>query len=125
MASALRWSVTCIRFVMRPPRKGRAEIAKTRFKRPESDVGAGLNLTPQSRHSLPGQITPINGVAAPSPQSIVTAVTLEEPFPLPLLIVGMALWGLGITAAVMVPLGCIALLGSPLIVASGIVQGRR
>src|ERR1700723_531166 len=89
--AGLLWSVTCLQFYMRPPPKGRAEIAKTRFKRPESDAGASLDLTRQSRRSLPRGITRISGLAAPSPESIGTAVTLEEPFPLPLLVVGMAL----------------------------------
>ncbi len=53
------------------------------------------------------------GVVVLPPESIVTAVTVEEP--LPLLMGAMALWGLGFTAVIMIPLGLVALAASPLI----------
>lgn len=51
-----------------------------------------------------------------------TAVTVEEPAPL--LMVGMSIWGLGITAA-MLPLGFLALAASPVIVAANLLMPAR
>lgn len=49
------------------------------------------------------------------PDSIVTAVTVEQP--LPLLVAGLSAWEIGITAAVMIPLGLVAMVASPAIIA--------
>jgi hypothetical protein len=62
---------------------------------------------------------PVSQAPFAEPDSIVTAVTAEEP--LPFLEAEMVLWGVGITA-LMIPLGFIALLASPLIVARNILR---
>jgi hypothetical protein len=57
---------------------------------------------------------PAEGAVEFSPESVLTAVTVEEP--LPLLVAEMSLWSIG-ASAVMVSLGFLAVVASPIIVA--------
>jgi hypothetical protein len=66
---------------------------------------------------------PVYGAPVLPPESIVTAATVEEP--LPFLMAGMALWGVAVTAVVIAPLGLIALMASPLIVAGNVFGSAR
>jgi hypothetical protein len=53
---------------------------------------------------------PVDELGALSPDSIVTAITEEEP--LPMVMAEMALWGMGMSA-LMIPIGIMGLLAAP------------
>jgi hypothetical protein len=55
-------------------------------------------------------------LASPPPDSPVTAVTEEQP--LPVMMAAMALWGVGFTAFMLIPMAVAAVAASPLIVAA-------
>jgi hypothetical protein len=72
----------------------------------ERVVGPDVHVSPIIRTD------PLSDLA---PESLITAAVVEEP--LPLLMAGMVLWGFGITAAAIVPMGVVAVLASPLLLA--------
>jgi hypothetical protein len=81
-----------------------------------------LDAAGETTPTLHTSIAPLEPSTELPPESIMTAVTVEEPAPL--LMVGMSIWGLGITAA-MLPLGFLALAASPVIVAANLLMPAR
>ncbi len=63
---------------------------------------------------------PIDIVAALPTELLTTAAATQEP--LPALIGGMTLWGLGITAVALIPMSLAALIASPIAIASNMLH---
>lgn len=59
-------------------------------------------------------------VASLSPESPIVAATVEQP--LPLMMAGTALWGLGVTAFMLIPMATATFLAAPLIFANKLFQ---
>ena len=85
-------------------------------------MDAAGEITP-TLHTSMAEIAPGDAIGALPPESIVTAITVEEP--LPWLMAGMSIWGFAVTAAVMFPVGLLAVAASPMIIARNFLIPAR
>jgi hypothetical protein len=90
----------------------------TRVRKVKPDVGSQLNVIEHVVSAAMADL--IEDVESAPPESPLVAATAEQP--LPFMMAGMTLWGMGVTALVLTPMAIAALAATPLIFLSNLVR---